>query len=57
MISSATFQNHLLLYVESGTKPIELKSVFFIIELFVPTNALRQFFHCFFYYKDAPIRI
>jgi hypothetical protein len=26
----------------------------FIIELFVPTNALRQFFHCFLYYKDAP---
>jgi hypothetical protein len=21
------------------------------------TNALRQFFHCFLYYKDAPIRI
>jgi hypothetical protein len=29
----------------------------FITELFVPTNALRQFFHCFLYYKDAPIRI
>jgi hypothetical protein len=29
----------------------------FIIDLFVPTNALRQFFHCFLYYKDAPIRI
>jgi hypothetical protein len=29
----------------------------FIIELFVPTNALRQFFHCFLYYKDAPIHI
>jgi hypothetical protein len=29
----------------------------FIIELFVPTNALRQFFHCFLYYKDAQIRI
>jgi hypothetical protein len=26
-------------------------------ELYVPTNALRQFFHCFLYYKDAPIRI
>jgi hypothetical protein len=26
----------------------------FIIEL---TNALRQFFHCFLYYKDAPICI
>jgi hypothetical protein len=25
--------------------------------LFIPTNALRQFFHCFLYYKDAPIRI
>jgi hypothetical protein len=24
-----------------------------LIELFVPTNALRQFFHCFLYYKDA----
>jgi hypothetical protein len=23
-------------------------------ELFVPTNALRQFFHCFLYYYDAP---
>jgi hypothetical protein len=30
---------------------------FLIIELFVPTNALRQFFHCFLYYKDAPIRM
>jgi hypothetical protein len=29
----------------------------FIIELFVPTNALRQVFHCFLYYKDAPIHI
>jgi hypothetical protein len=29
----------------------------FIIELFVPKNALRQFFHCFLYYMDAPIRI
>jgi hypothetical protein len=29
----------------------------FMIELFVPTNALRQFFHCFLYYKDAPTRI
>jgi hypothetical protein len=29
----------------------------FIIELFVPTNALRQLFHCFLYYYDAPIRI
>jgi hypothetical protein len=29
----------------------------FITELFVPTNALRQFFHCFLYYMDAPIRI
>jgi hypothetical protein len=29
----------------------------FIIDLFVPRNALRQFFHCFLYYKDAPIRI
>jgi hypothetical protein len=29
-----------------------------ITELFVPTNALRQFFfHCFLYYKDTPIRI
>jgi hypothetical protein len=27
------------------------------IELFVPTNALRQFFNWFLYYKDAPIRI
>jgi hypothetical protein len=27
------------------------------IELFVTTNALRQFFHCFLYYYDAPIRI
>jgi hypothetical protein len=29
----------------------------FYNRLFVPTNALRQFFHCFLYYKDAPIRI
>jgi hypothetical protein len=29
----------------------------FIIDLFVPTNALRQFFHCFLYYYDAPICI
>jgi hypothetical protein len=30
----------------------------FIIELFVPRNALRQsFFFSFRYYKDAPIRI
>jgi hypothetical protein len=29
----------------------------FIIELSVPTNALRQFFHCLLYYYDAPIRI
>jgi hypothetical protein len=28
-----------------------------IIVLFVPTNALRRFFHCFLYYYDAPIRI
>jgi hypothetical protein len=28
-----------------------------MIELFVPTNALRQFFHCLLYYNDAPIRI
>jgi hypothetical protein len=28
-----------------------------ILELFIPTNALRQFFHCFLYYKDAQIRI
>jgi hypothetical protein len=27
------------------------------IDLFVPTNALRQFFHCLLYYYDAPIRI
>jgi hypothetical protein len=27
----------------------------FSVELFVPTNALRQFFHCFLYYYDAPI--
>jgi hypothetical protein len=27
------------------------------IALFVPTNVLRQFFHCFLYYYDAPIRI
>jgi hypothetical protein len=27
------------------------------IELLVPTNALRQFLHCFLYYKDATIRI
>jgi hypothetical protein len=27
------------------------------VESFVPTNALRQFFHCFLYYKDAPLRI
>jgi hypothetical protein len=26
-------------------------------DLFVPTNALRQFFHCLLYYYDAPIRI
>jgi hypothetical protein len=29
----------------------------FIIDLFVPTNALRQFFHCLLYYYDAPISI
>jgi hypothetical protein len=29
----------------------------FIIDLFVPTNALRQFFHCLLYHYDAPIRI
>jgi hypothetical protein len=29
----------------------------FIIDLFVPTDALRQFFHCSLYYYDAPIRI
>jgi hypothetical protein len=28
-----------------------------IIDLFVPTNALRQFFHCLLHYYDAPIRI
>jgi hypothetical protein len=28
-----------------------------VVEVFVPTNALRQFFHCLLYYKDAPIRI
>jgi hypothetical protein len=28
-----------------------------VIQLFVPTNALRQFFHCFLYYYDAPIHI
>jgi hypothetical protein len=28
-----------------------------LIELFVPTNAPRQFFHCLLYYYDAPIRI
>jgi hypothetical protein len=27
------------------------------VELCVPTNALRQFLHCFRFYKDAPIRI
>jgi hypothetical protein len=27
------------------------------IDLFVPTNALRQFFHCLLYYYVAPIRI
>jgi hypothetical protein len=28
-----------------------------IIELFIPTNAPKQFFHCFLYYYNAPIRI
>jgi hypothetical protein len=37
--------------ISDGT---ELKAM---IELFVPTDALRQFFHCFLYYYDAPIRI
>jgi hypothetical protein len=27
------------------------------LELYVPTNALRQFFRCFLYCYDAPIRI
>jgi hypothetical protein len=38
----------------SGKKVSNIKCV---IELFVPTNALRQFFHCFLYYYNAPIRI
>jgi hypothetical protein len=35
----------------------EFKIITKVTGLFVPTNALRQFFHCFLYYKDAPIRI
>jgi hypothetical protein len=31
--------------------------LYYLIDLFVPTNALRQFFHCLLYYYDAPIRI
>lgn len=32
MISSATFQNHLVLYVDSRMKPLEIKSGFLILE-------------------------
>jgi hypothetical protein len=40
---------------------ILLLTIFLLIwcinDLFVPTNALRQFFHCLIYYYVAPIRI
>jgi hypothetical protein len=58
MSSIQNFVKNMVQFLLGTFTKLQTVTISFIMaELFVPTNALRQFFHCFLYYKDAPIRI